>query len=175
MPAPSRLLTSVRSADHESGHSGAKNAHTNLPLVDTTVTLKCLGTPACTTMNSVHVVEHATVNTFFAKILGVKEVRRDGTVDGLLTGPGRGHAGGPPSRRASPARTTPSRSGTRSTRSRSGRARSRLDRRRQGPRQVEGPVQDKRDPDADPPKNNWTLGTGSDTVRLHARRHPRLS
>jgi Flp pilus assembly protein TadG len=54
-----------------SGTSGSKNSHANIPSVDTNVSLECLGT-GCTTTNAVHVVEHATVNTFFAKILGIK-------------------------------------------------------------------------------------------------------
>src|SRR5512142_1666432 len=56
-----------------SGSTGSKNQHTNLPSVDTSVTLACLGTAGCTTMNAVKVTEHATVNTFFARILGLKQ------------------------------------------------------------------------------------------------------
>jgi Flp pilus assembly protein TadG len=59
-------------AKQYSGSTGSKNQHTNLPAVDTSVTLACLGTPGCTTMNAVKVTEHATVSTFFARILGVK-------------------------------------------------------------------------------------------------------
>jgi Flp pilus assembly protein TadG len=77
-------------AKQYSGSTGSKNQHTNLPSVDTNVTLQCLGTPGCTTMNAVHVVEHASVNTFFAKILGVKKF--DVTARSTACSPGLGVA-----------------------------------------------------------------------------------
>src|SRR5690349_5578720 len=53
-------------AKQYSGSSGAKNIKSNLPIVDTQVQLQCLGSAGCTTMNAVHVTQHATVKSFFA-------------------------------------------------------------------------------------------------------------
>ncbi len=60
-------------AKQYSGGTGGKNIKGNIPIVDTNVQLECLGTPGCTTMNAVHVTQHATVKSFFARVIGVKQ------------------------------------------------------------------------------------------------------
>ena len=73
--------TATTLAKQYSGGTGGKNIKGNIPIVDTQVELKCLGTPGCTTMNAVHVTQHATVKSFFARVIGVKqfEVNADAT------------------------------------------------------------------------------------------------
>ena len=55
-----------------------------------TCELKCLGTPGCTTMNAVHVTQHATVKSFFARVIGVKQFEVN--AEATACSPGLGQA-----------------------------------------------------------------------------------
>ena len=60
-------------ASQYSASAGGKNARSNLPGVNTNVTVKCVSTqPTCTTNNTVVVKQSARVNSVFGKIFGIK-------------------------------------------------------------------------------------------------------
>jgi hypothetical protein len=59
-------------ANQYTGAAGGKNRRTNLPAVTATVTTKCLTTvPGCSPANAIVVEETASVNTTFARVLGI--------------------------------------------------------------------------------------------------------
>ena len=65
-------VTAASLANQYSGTTGAKNAHANVPGVQTTVSTKCVPVgPSCTKANAVVVKESAHLNTFFGRVLGI--------------------------------------------------------------------------------------------------------
>jgi Flp pilus assembly protein TadG len=58
-----------------SGSAGAKNQQSNLPGVSTNVSFKCaFASVSCTVPSSVVVSEHAKVDTFFARVVGINSI-----------------------------------------------------------------------------------------------------
>jgi Flp pilus assembly protein TadG len=64
--------TATTLAKQYSGGSGSKNARSNLQNVDTTVSVKCLGSGStCSNPNAITVTQHTQVGSLFAKVLGI--------------------------------------------------------------------------------------------------------
>ena len=56
------------------GSVGGKNVRDNIPGVATTATAKCLSQAPCNPVNAIVVSEHADVQTFFARIVGIDSI-----------------------------------------------------------------------------------------------------